>query len=154
MEVKMQDILEVENYIEEVKIGNISVCMDTNIYQEYRTSFKSVKSMDDLVLHCKLWCKMSYELSTLCATLSEDDFDRLMEFRDASITDQNNMLEQHKVPSQWGSFILPINFLPFMIVSSHFHIPDGLGLLRLFHVGRASIDDLGFLRIDRQINNI
>ena len=150
----MQDVLEVENYIERIKIGDIAVDMETNIYLEYRASFKSVQSMEDLVAHCTKWSKFSYELVPLCETLNEDDFKSLVKFRDAFITDQNNMLEQHRIPTQWGSFLLPINFLPFMIVSSHFHIADGLGLLRLFHVGRAYLDDLGFLRIDRHSNSI
>lgn len=140
-----------QDYIEHIQIGDIYIDMETPIYTEYRNSLRAVGSMEELTQHCNKWGKVSYELVPLVAAFDADDFSLLMEFRDSK--NQNEMLEKQIVPSQWCSFILPINFLPYMIIASHFGIPDGLALLRLFHVRRASIDAQGYLRIDRTMEN-
>jgi hypothetical protein len=135
-----------QDYLEDIQIGEVYIDMYTPIFDEYRKSLLSVTTLAELLIHCERWSKMSYELTPLAIEFNIEDLPLWLEFRDSDIAKQENMIKEEKIPIKWCSFIIPVNFLPYMNIAARFHIPDGLALLRLFHGRLAYLDKEGFLR--------
>lgn len=135
-----------QDYLGDIQIGEVYIDMYTPIFDEYRDSLLSVTTLAELLIHCAKWGKISHELITLAVEFNIKDLPLLLEFRDSDIAKQENMIKEEKIPIKWCSFIIPVNFLPYMNIAARFHIPDGLALLRLFHGRIAYLDGEGFLR--------